>query len=313
MKNSVKKQKTKRTGSNVSAPFVAVMLAWPLLHLLVFSVLMNLMTLANSFLRYDGETAIFAGFMRYTDIFKDIFKYGGGIRAAALNSLTFLPLNVFVILPLAIFFSYFIYKNVFAYKTFRVIFFLPSIISVVVLIMAFRYMFDDRFGPMTKLLEGIGLGGLHGNGWFETRWKSYGMLWIYLLWSGIGYNIVLVQGSMIRVPKEVIESSKIDGAGMFRELFEIIIPMIFSTVATMILFGALGTFTLFVQPQLMFGSNSGSDLYTLPLCIVNLTRSGGLNGQASASALGVIVTIVGAPIMILLRWFLNKITPDVEV
>ena len=94
-------------------------------------------------------------------------------------------------------------------------------------------------------------------------------------------------------------------------MFSIILPMIFSTVSTMILFGVMGVFTMFIQPQLLFGTTIG-DRLTVPLAIVNMTKAGGKNGQSGAATLGVLLTLIGAPIMIALRAFLNKITPDVE-
>lgn len=292
--------------------FIIAMLAWPMIHFLVFSVGINLGTLVMSTYRYEGETAKFVGFQNYVNILQDIFVYKTSIRDAIFNSFSFLPLNVFVILPLSIFFSYFMYKKIAGYKIYRVIFFLPSIVSVVVLVMAYQYMFDSNFGPITKIVDALGMSWVYGQyGWFGTHDSAYFMLWLFLFWSGFGYNLVLVQGAMIRVPQEIIESGRLDGVGMFRELFVLIVPMIFPTLSTMILFGAMSTFNVFVQPQLMFGMTI-EDRLTIPLMIVNMTKNGGYNGQVSAAALGVLVTLVGAPLMIGLRSLLNKVTPDVE-
>jgi len=287
------------------------MLAWPIFHFLFFTVFINAMTLVMSFFRYSpmGDE-IWYGFGNYIGIVNSIIQ-GGSIGNSLVNSLSFLPLNLLIILPLSVFFAYFMYKKIWLYKTFRVIYFLPSIICIVVLIMTFRYMFDDVFGLVTNLLRSLGLESLiPQGGFFGTRVSSYAMLWLYSLWGGLGHQLVIIQGSMLRIPKSVIESGKLDGVGIWREFFQIVIPLIFANIATLILFACMGVFNIFIQPQLMFGT--GEDKATLALLVVMQTKGGNENAQAGAAALGMMLTVVASPLMILLRRFLNKITPDVE-
>ena len=302
-------EKNKKRQSNQR--FIIGMLAWPLFHFVFFTVFINSMTLVMSFFRYSpmGDE-IWYGFGNYVGIVNSIAT-GGNIGNALINSLSFLPLNLCIILPLSVFFAYFMYKKIWLYKTFRVIYFLPSIICIVVLIMMFRYMFDDVFGLVTNLLRSLGLEGLiPQGGFFGTRVSSYAMLWLYSLWGGLGHQLVIIPGSMLRIPKSVIESGKLDGVGIWREFFQIVIPLIFANIATLILFACMGVFNIFIQPQLMFGT--GEDKATLALLVVMQTKGGNQNAQAGAAALGMMLTIVASPLMILLRKFLNKITPDVE-
>lgn len=291
--------------------FITLMLAYPLAHMLFFTFYMNVSNFTMSLYRYDGDEAIYVGLYNYVNVFEDIFIDGGDIFAAFLNSLSLFPPQIFIILPLSIIFSYFLYKKVWGYKTFRVIFFMPSIISMVTLVMAFKGMFAD-YGPVTMLIKNIGLGGIiPEGGWYATRENAYTMLNFFLGWSGIGYQILLIQGSMLRIPAEIIESGQLDGVGIFREMVQIVIPLVFSTIATMFLFSVSSIFTTFIQPQLLFGTGM-SDRLTLPLYIVNSTKVGGKNGQASAATLGTLITLVGAPLMVGIRALLNKLTPDLE-
>ena len=268
------------------------------------------MTLVMSFYRYSvsGEQ-LWYGFGNYTYIVQSIFS-GGTIGTSLLNSLSFLPLNLFVILPLSVFFAYFMYKKIWLYKTFRVIYFLPSIVCIVVLIMAFKYMFDDTFGLVTLLFKSMGLEHwIPEGGFFGTHFSSYAMLWLYSIWGGLGHQLVIIQGSMLRIPKSVIESGKLDGVGIWREFFQIVIPLIFGNIATLILFACMGVFNIFIQPQLMFGESS--EKATIALMVV-MQSKGNENSQVGAAALGMMITVVASPLMIMLRKFLNKITPEVE-
>lgn len=304
--------KVKKKKKNPHSKFIIGMLAWPVFHLVCWTLFAHCMTISMSFYLYDqNNTRIFVGFQNYMDFFKQIAS-GGQIVDSFLNSLSFLPLNLFIMLPLPVFFAYFLYKKIWMYKTFRVIYFFPSLISIVIMIMSFKFMFDMNFGLVTMLIKAIGLGGIiPAQGFFATRLSSYGMLWIYTVWSGLGHKLVILQGSMLRIPKSVIESGQLDGVGIFREMLQIVCPIIFGSLATLILFAITGIFNIFIQPQLMFG-NSRSDLSTIALYVINNTKNGDDSMQARVAAISVLLTTVSTPIMIGVRSFLNKITPDIE-
>ena len=130
-----KKKKKKR---NPHLKFVICMLAWPVFHLICWTLFVHIMTFSMSLYRYDEfNQPIWNGLDHYIGIFRDIGK-GGNTLAALVNSLSFLPLNLCIILPLSVFFAYFLYKRIWCYKTFRVIYFFPSLINIIIMIMSFH-------------------------------------------------------------------------------------------------------------------------------------------------------------------------------
>ena len=76
-----------------------------------------------------------------------------------LNSLTLIPLSLFINLPLTVLFAYGIFKKVPLYNSFRIILFLPAIISSVVLCLAFRPSPHNPSGISTRLRKAVVLGG----------------------------------------------------------------------------------------------------------------------------------------------------------
>ena len=309
---NVIKMPAKKKKKNPHLKFVIGMLAWPVFHLICWTLFVHLMTFNMSLYRYDEfNNPIWYGLGNYEGVFIDIAN-GGSTTAALVNSLSFLPLNLCIILPLSVFFAYFLYKRIWLYKTFRVIYFFPSLISIIIMVMSFQYMFDMNFGLATMLIKAIGLGGIiPAQGFFETRLSAYAMLWIYSIWSGLGHQLVLIQGSMLRIPKSVIEFGQLDGVGIWREMFQIVIPIIFASLATMILFSITGIFNTFITPQLMFGHYS-ADRYTIALSVIENTKQGNDNSRAGTAAISVLLTLISTPIMMGVRSFLNKITPDIE-
>ncbi len=312
MENIVNIPVKKRKKKNPHLKFIIGMLAWPVFHLVCWTLFVHIMTFSMSLYRYDEfNNPIFYGFGNYEGVFLDIAT-GGGIVDAFVNSLSFLPLNLCIMLPLSTVFAYFLYKRIWCYKAFRVVYFFPSLINIIIMIMSFKYMFDMNFGLVTMLLKAIGLGGIIPiQGFFATRFSSYAMLWLYSIWSGLGHQLVIIQGSMLRIPKSVIEFGQLDGVGIWREMFQIVIPIIFASLATMILFAIMGIFNTFITPQLMFGHYS-SDRYTVALMVIENTKQGNDNSLAGTASISVMLTIICTPIMMGVRSFLNKITPDVE-
>ncbi|MBP5307621.1 MAG: sugar ABC transporter permease, partial [Clostridia bacterium] len=145
------------------AVFIYGFLAWPILHFLVFWVAMNVGTVYNSFFEIsivNGRT--FVWFENYKEMFRFIFgvKERGILNwHGVLNSLSLIPLAVFINMPITLFFAYGIYKKVFGYKVFRTVLFLPAIVSTVVLCLAFRLALDSQKGIIVPNLRLFGLAG----------------------------------------------------------------------------------------------------------------------------------------------------------
>ena len=296
--------------------FIFLMLLVPLTYFFVFSIYMNVDTFVMSMQSVDrfGNRS-FTGFKNFINVFNDFYlddSYNV-LKKALVNSLLFFPVNEFIGLPLSIIFAYFLYKKIWGVGFFRVVFFLPSIISVVVLTMVFQFMFNSSFGPVNQILKTFGLGSLiPAGGWLGTTQTSLPLVFLYCIWSGIGYNIVLIQGAMSRVPYEVIESGTLDGIGVFKELFYVIVPMIFPTVSTMLIMGSTAVFTIFLQPMLLTGMENVNGVKTVALLIVYYTKSGAESLKIYAATIGVIMTLIGVPIVLSFKWMLEKITPSVE-
>lgn len=306
----MKKVRSFKHNSRSATLFICLFLAYPLLHLAVFTVYVNVDTLLLSFQRVDvfGNYR-WNGIQNFVALFRDfgaLDKY----RDALVNSLWLWPVNLLILTPVSVLFAYYLYKEVWGAGVFRVIFFFPSVISVVALTMSFRFMLDIQYGPVPEVLRMLGLEGLIPAEGFTSSVLSVSrpVVYFYCVWAGIGYNIVLMQGAITRIPDGVIESARLDGAGMFAELTRIIIPLIFPTLATVILVSSTAPFTIFLQPKLLTGDNG---MKTLALLIVD-DAAGTPTAQIRSATLGLVLLAVGTPVMLGIRKLLDKLTPEVD-
>ena len=313
--NSPRQRSTKSRKSLNEKVFILVMLAIPVLHFLVFFVYINIDTVVLTFQEktLQGDYVFLSQpFRNYTEFFSTAFKSYSVFPKAVRNSIIFFLLNDVVIVPVSVVLTYFLYKKMPLANVFRIIFYLPSIISVVVLTMLYRFMFDSSIGLIDSALNALGLGHLiPQHGWMGTKESALGLVIVYCIWSGLGGNVVLLTGAMKRVPVEIIESGKLDGVGMFRELWSIIIPLIGTTLATLFMLGTTVIFTFFLQPKLLTNGGPNGETYTIAMYIVDNVK-GDIGDLTKGATVGVICAIVGTPLVILTRKLLDKVFPVYE-
>lgn len=312
--NAVTAKKAKKPKMPASRKiFIICMLAYPVLHFLIFWGYVNIDTVILSIQKFsilEGKET-FVWFENYARFFEDwSLSTSQTLKYAIVNSIGFLIFNNFILLPISIVCAYLLFKKVLGYQVFRVIFFLPSIISAVVLTMAFSFMFNTQFGIVVKLLRDLKLDFLiPANGFLGTKGVAQRMIYLYCLWAGIGYNVLLLSGAISRVPEEILEAGKIDGIGMTRELFQVIVPLIFPTISTLFIMGSMVMFTLFLQPMLLTQGGPNGSTYTIAYYIVDLVNN---NKIYEAASVGILFSVVGIPIVQFIKWFMEKITPQVE-
>ena len=296
--NIVQKLKTKNAKRII---FIVGMLALPLLQWLVFFVFVNINTITMSF--QDQRPGADPGFslVNYRNFFMDL-RSTDKFMYAIRNSLLF-GLNDLFLLFISLVLAYFFYKKIRWSSFFRIIFFLPSIISIVIFITAYQNMFN--MGVIDSMLNIFGFEELPD--WFaNTSPWLIPLIMLYCLWVGTGYNILIMGGAMGNLPEDVMEYSRLEGVNYFNEFFRVVIPMIWPTVMVGVLGSITIMFTLFLQVDLMTvnGGTKGQAM-TISYMINGYVKSRDLG---RASTYGVIFTIVAMPIIILIRKALDKVS-----
>ncbi len=302
--------------------FVALMLSLSLFHFIVFYVYVNFDTVRLTFFRFDEiENAyVFYGFKNYADVIRHTFIER---KASDLNTFvnTFRAILInLIILPLAVITAYAFYKKVYGEKTFRVIFYLPSIISIVVQCSAFLAMFktyvyngEEFYGPYNRFFRLFGYApqwlsvGAEGN----TMWP---LIYAFAIIAGLGTNVILMSSAMLRIPVSITEASQLDGCGFYRELFSITLPLIMPTITTWVTMIIASVFGFFMQPMLLTEGARGTDnkFYTIPWAIFDQVQNGAAKATIpTAATLGILLSVIIMPIVALMRWLFKKLTPEV--
>lgn len=289
--------------------FIILMLLYPVAQFVLTWSFVNIQSILNAFRVTDIYNNTSWGFANFTQYFDDLFhstKHDSGVTwindtgLVLLNSLSIGIITVFISLPLSLIFSYFLHKKMVFANVFRAIFFLPNIIPVVALTFAFKTTFDGNYGYLYGFMRFLGFPA----GFFANAPYCSFMVILYLIWAGLGYNIILISGAIGRIPKELFESAQLDNAGYFKEFIHVVIPCIWPTVVTLVVLGMTNVLTLYLQPLLLTSENTAA-AYTISMSIF-LDAAGDGSSFGRASAFGLMMSMIWAPVILLTRHYLSK-------
>jgi len=284
--------------------FIGLMLSVGLIQFLVFWVYVNFNSILMAF-RLNTREGVIWTFENFTRFFHEFSIPEFELSLALKNTLLLFLVGTVIGLPTSLLFSYYLYKKILFAKFFRVIFFLPSIISAAVLVALFRYILDVN-GPINTVLSWFA-GKTVDIEWVTDEAFSMGTILFYVFWTGFGSNIVLFTGAIHRIPQDVLEYAKLDGVSMTRELIQIIVPLIWPTISTLLVFATAGLFTN-SGPILLFTDGQHKTM-TIGFYIFKQVTN---NSYYYPAAIGLLFTMIGFPLVIIVKWLLEKVIEDVE-
>lgn len=281
------------------AIFICLSLSIAIFNFLFFWVQINFESILMAFRTVGAGGVEVYGFKNFAMLIDELKNPVSIMSEALKNTFIFFFFGLLIETPICFMFSFFLYKKIRGYKIFRYIFFLPNIISAVVLTTFVKILLGVD-GPVVIIWEKLfGVMPL----FFQDSSYALNTMLFYNLWSGFGLNIVLYMGAMSRIPDDVLEYARLDGVGFGREIVQFIIPLIWPTVATLLLlqvsgvFGASGPIFLFTKGA--YGT------YTLSYWIFAKTLEN--SSLEYASAVGLFFTFIGLPIVLLVRWITNRV------
>lgn len=129
---------------------------------------------------------------------------------------------------------------------FRVIFYIPNILSVVVISAIFSAIYDPTNGMLNSIL-GIFRGDTDPILWLGDQKIVIFSLVIAMIWQAIGYYMVMYMASMASVPESLYESADLEGANHVQQFFSITLPLIWTNIRTTLSFFIISSINLSFQ------------------------------------------------------------------
>ncbi len=268
-----------------------------------------------SFYRWNGiSPPAFTGWANYFGLVRDPLFW-----RVLVNTAVFTIVTVVVSSSLAIVLAVFLNTVRFLRAFYRGVFFLPAIVSLVVISLVWKVMLNSEVGLINELIHRVGVIWENLTGWMPawTR-KSWHFLdhpnpWVPLLtiafvnvWGVVGYNTVIYLAALQGIPINLYEASRIDGASAFQRFFFITIPLLRPTIYFVVLITTIDSLQVFVLPSLMTPNNEAtmSIVYYLFRHAFEFYRMG--YASAAAYVLFAITVVLGVMIRLTLgresRW-----------
>ena len=209
--------------------FFGVMIIVPLIIFIIFYGTINVNSLMLAFRKYEavegqvGYKISFAGLYNFKIVFK-MLSYGENWKMVT-NSLILWVFKLCVGLPMSIIFSYYVYKKMFGSRFFRVVLFLPNIISNLIMVYLFRYLVNNAFVTVFGLKLGL----------LDSPKTNFATILFFNLWLGFAGQTLMFTSAMSSIDESIVEAAQVDGITPVKELIYITIPMIFYTFTTFVI------------------------------------------------------------------------------
>jgi len=209
---------------------------------------------------------------------------------------------------------------------YRTIIFLPSLVPVVASAMVWMWLFEADLGLINAILSRLGISGTVSMEWFnqwrglqgEARVRDFALppqwlvddrlaltsLALMSIW-GIGHTVVIYLAGLQDIPVELYEAAEIDGAGTWRRLLSVTIPMLSPVIFFNLVMAIIGTFQVFAVPFIMTSGGPARATYLYTHYLYDNAFTYLKMGYASAMAwiqLLIILALTGIAFWTSKRW-----------
>jgi ABC-type sugar transport system permease subunit len=280
------------TGSAFAAPAFLV--------ILVFYVYPALMSFRFSFTDWNGIN------LKYNFIGFDNFIYvmkSPEFKQLIKNTLFLIILYVPVLNIIALLFAVVVYDVGKLATFYKVVLYLPNILSMVVVGVIWRVIYNPVFGPLQYILNKMGLESLVQD-WLGQVSTVMPALSISIIWYAVGFYMMIYLGGLSTISTEIYESASMDGVTKVQKLIYITLPLLAPSITINVVISTIGILTIFYLPFVLTNGGPGFASQTMAIDVyIFAFRS---MQQGAAMALAIILTVVTLIFVILQLKFLRR-------
>lgn len=234
---------TRRTG--LHKRWLPYLLVSPyLLHLLLFVGFPVIFSVVLTFHHWNIIAPMqFAGLANYYHLLHDRLFW-----KALANTFSFLLIHIPLQVAVALALAYFLNQRLVLRGFFRAVFFLPVVISGVVVTMLWQQLFGLETGLLNQLLVALGAARVE---WLSDPSIAMRSIAVMATWKNVGLYVVLFLVGLQTVPQSQYEAASIDGASEWQQFWHITLPAINPTLFMVVVLSTIGGFSLFIEPYIM--------------------------------------------------------------
>jgi len=239
---------------------------------------------------WDGimPTKIFVGLGNFAEIFTDKIWWQSMLNAGYITFIALTFQNA-----LAFLLAWACDREIKAKNFYRVIFFIPPVLSEVVVGLVWQWILDGNYGLLNSWLVHLGFPQLAKN-WLSDPQTALSAVAIVHCWKGFGWGFLIFLAGLQTIPRELYEAARVDGANAWHSFTKVTIPMMIPVVVLVAILTVLGTMQAFVLIIAMTGGGPAYHTQVPVLRILASMRGSSRFGYACAQGIsfGVILMAI---------------------
>ena len=267
------------------------------IHFLVFVAFPVVFSLYLTFNKWNIISPMeFIGLKNFSRLFQDqlFFK-------SIFNTLKFLVIHIPLQIIVALFLAEILNQQVKFRAFFRAAFFLPVVVSGVVVSMLWQQLFGFDTGILNRILVSVGLGKV---GWLIDPNMAMISIAIMATWKNVGLYVILFLVGLQTVPPQYYEAADLEGASHWQKFWHITLPMINPTIFMVVILSTIGGFSLFIEPYIM---TAGGPLNSTMSAVLYIYKQAFTNYHMGYSAtLGFMFAILILAVVVIQKKFIEK-------
>ncbi|MFD7719863.1 carbohydrate ABC transporter permease [Streptomyces sp. NPDC059814] len=220
------------------------------------------------------EPAVWVGLDNFRALFDDPL-----LGTAVGNTLIFVGLGLLIGFPAPLILAAVMSTVRRGAGVYRFLVYLPVVIPPVVAILLWKWFYDPGSGLFNNVLGKVGLGPYS---WLESSDSAMLSLVLESTWAGMGGAVLIYLAAMVGIPGELYEATEVDGAGVWRRIWHVMLPQLRSVIGLLLLVQLINTVQVFTEPYIFTGGGPENSTLTVLLLIFRYAFQDGDYGQAAA-------------------------------
>jgi N-acetylglucosamine transport system permease protein len=274
---------------------IVTFLAAPLALYSVFVLFPYFSAFIFGFTKWSGlsSTITFNGANNFIKLFNDEKFW----NALSHNGIALIILPPIVIM-IALFFAFLFTQGIKFTQVFRISFFFPQVLSVVIVAVLWGFIYHPTIGLLNSVLTMLGITAAESFPWLGDRGTVFGAVLAVVIWQSVGFYMVLFVAGMQAIPVDYYEAARVDGAGAWDVFWGLTVPLLWDTIRTAIVFLAIGAMDMFGIVLVMTNGTGGPSRAAdvVPVYLYSKAFSEGQFGYATAMGLVLLVIVLALSI-----------------
>lgn len=218
---------------------------------LLFIIIPAVNGLRMSFFRWGVfDKPVFTGLRNFQRLFSDTV-----FLATVQNTIVYSFITVLLVLVYSLILAMMFYRKVAGgEKIFRAVFYIPSLLSLITVGIAWRFIFGDEMGILNYFLRQAGKAPI---GWLTDGKYAMGSLILVSVWAVAGYYMVIFISGLQAIPAELYEAARIDGASRVKTFLQITLPLLKGTMLVVLVLSTIQAFKAYELVKVMTDGGPG--------------------------------------------------------